>query len=127
MQTRRPAVNLQETVAQTAALLEHHRALETLARNQDAAGRGVADVLQWRQNEAELQRRVRALHPADLAVVLESLPSDDRQQVWNALEATQAAETLVELDPAARSRIIDRTDERRLIRIASALDPDDLA
>ena len=127
MQTRRPAVNLHETVAQTAALLEHHRALETLARNQDAAGRGVADILQRRQNEAELQRRVRALHPADLAVVLESLPSDDRQQVWNALEATQAAETLVELDPAARSRIIDRTDERRLIRIASALDPDDLA
>jgi magnesium transporter len=127
MQTRKPAVNLHETVAETAALLEHHRALETLARKQDAAGRGVADILQRRQNDAELQRRVRALHPADLAYVLESLPSDDRQQVWNALEASQAAEALVELDPAARSRIVDRTDERRLIRIASALDPDDLA
>ena len=73
MQTRRPAVNLSQVADEIAAMLRHHRALESLARRQDAAGRGVADQLQRRQNEAELQRRVRDLHPADLASVLESL------------------------------------------------------
>ena len=67
-------MNLPNTMEEIAAMLEHHRALETLARRQDAAGRGVADQLQRRQNEAVLQRRVRDLHPADPAFVLESLP-----------------------------------------------------
>ena len=127
MQTRKPAVNLPNTMEEIAAMLEHHRALETLARRQDAAGRGVADQLQRRQNEAVLQRRVRDLHPADLAFVLESLPPDARADVWAALDATQAAEALVELDGAARAWAINETDERRLTRIVSNLDPDDLA
>jgi magnesium transporter len=127
MQTRRPAVNLPHTLDELAAMLEHHRALETLARRQDAAGRGVAGQLQRRQNEAELQRRVRDLHPADLAFVLENLPTEARGHMWAALDAAQAAEALVELDEAARAWVIDETDERRLTRIVSALDPDDLA
>jgi magnesium transporter len=127
MQTRRPAVNFSQVADEIAAMLRHHRALESLARRQDAAGRGVADQLQRRQNVAELQRRVRDLHPADLASVLESLPPDDRGQLWTALDGQQAAETLVELEQAARAWVIDYTDDRRLIRIASALDPDDLA
>jgi magnesium transporter len=129
MQTRKPAVNLHETVEQIAAMIEHHRALETLARRQDTAtaGRGVADILQRRQNEAELQRRVRDLHPADLAFVLDTLPPEDRLQVWRALDVQQAAEMLVELDAATRTWVIDQSDERRLTRVASALDPDDLA
>jgi magnesium transporter len=127
MHTRRPAVNLHRTVDEIAAMLEHHTALETLARRQDAAGRGVAGLLQRRQNEAELQRRVRDLHPADLAFVVESLPFPDRLQVWSALDPHQAAEMFLELDDAARAWIVDQTEERRLIRIASELDPDDLA
>jgi magnesium transporter len=127
MQTRKPAINLHHTLEEIAAMLAHHRALETLARRQDTAGRGVADQLQRRQNEAELQRRVRDLHPADLAFVLENLPSDARGQVWSALDAGQAAEALVELDDAARAWAIDRTDVRRLTRLVAHLDPDDLA
>jgi magnesium transporter len=127
MQTRKPAVNLHHTLEEIAAMLEHHRALETLARRQDAAGRGVAGPLQRRQNEAELQRRVRDLHPADLAFVVESLPPEAREHAWAALDASQAAEALVELDEAARAWAIDQTDERRLTRIVSCLDPDDLA
>src|SRR5262245_64553631 len=109
MQTRKPAVNLHHTLEEIAAMLEHHRALETLARGQDAAGRGVADQLQRRQNEAELQRRVRDLHPADLAFVLENLPPGEREHAWAALDAGQAAEALVELDEAARGWAIDQT------------------
>ena len=52
---------------------------------------------------------------------------DARADVWAALDATQAAEALVELDGAARAWAIDETDERRLTRIVSEFDPDDSA
>jgi magnesium transporter len=70
---------------------------------------------------------VRDLHPADLAFVLESLPPEDRGPLWTALDGQQAAEALVELEEAARAWLIDYTDDRRLIRIVSSLDPDDLS
>jgi magnesium transporter len=127
MQTRKAAVNLHATLDEIAAMLEHHRALQALARGQDPTGRGVAEQLQRRQNVAELQRRVGGLHPADLAFVLEGLPPDDRLQIWTALDVRQAAEAVLELDAAARAWLVDRTDRYRLTKIAATLDPDDLA
>jgi magnesium transporter len=127
MSDRRPAADLHQTFDEIAALLEHHRALEALARGQDRSQRGVAVQLQQRQNVVDLQRRMRGLHPADLAFVLEGLEPEDRLQIWNALETAQAAETLVELDASVRAWLVDQTDPHRLVKIAAALDPDDLA
>ena len=70
---------------------------------------------------------VRGLHPADLAFVLEGLEPDDRLQIWTALEPAQAAEAMVELDASVRGSLIGETNRSRLIKIAAALDPDDLA
>src|SRR5688500_16382569 len=114
MPTRKPAVNLQETFDEIAAMLEHHRALMALAHRQDATQRGVAAQLQQRQNEVELRRRASGLHPADLAVVLEGLSAEDRLPIWNALDPPQAAEVLVELDAPARAWLVDQTDRYRL-------------
>ena len=41
--------------------------------------------MQHRQNLVELHRRLRGLHPADVAHILESLPIDDRLVVWREL------------------------------------------
>ena len=127
MSEHRPTADLHATVDEVVTLLEHHRALETLAQGQDRSQRGVAVQLQRRQNAAELQRWLRGLHPADLAFVLEALEPDDRLQVWGALEARQAAEALIEFDASVRTWLIRETGSSRLVRIASALDPDDLA
>jgi magnesium transporter len=127
MQQRRPATDLRQTFLDITDLLEHHRTLETLADRLDRSQRGVAVQLQQRQNDAELQRRLRGFHPADLALVLEGLEPEDRLQIWAALEPRQAAEALVELDASVRAWLVDETPRHRLIRIAEALDPDDLA
>ena len=127
MPNRKPAVNLQETFDEIAAMLEHHRALMALAHKQDATQRGLAEQLQERQNAAELRRRASSLHPADLAVVLEGLAPEDRLPIWNALDPRQAAEAIVELDAPARAWLVDQTDRHRLIQIVSTCDPDDLA
>ncbi|HKY21902.1 MAG TPA: magnesium transporter [Vicinamibacterales bacterium] len=127
MPTRKPSVNLQETFDEIAAMLDHHRALLTLARGQDASQRGVGALLQERQNSVELRRRLRGVHPADLAAVLTGLPPDSRLQIWTSLDARQAAEVMVELDASARAWLVDQTDRHRLTKIASNFDPDDLA
>src|SRR5262245_8244942 len=127
MPQRRPATDLHRTFDDIATLLEHHRTLVTLAVGQDRTQRGVAAQLQQRQNAVDLQRAVRGLHPADLAFVLEGLEIDDRLQIWTALEPAQAAEAMVELDPTVRGSLIAETDRGRLVKIAAALDPDDLA
>jgi magnesium transporter len=127
MPPRRPAQDLHRTFDDIATLLDHHRGLLALARGQDRAQRGVAVQLQQRQNAVELQRSVKGLHPADLAYVLEGLEPDDRLQIWTSLEPAQAAEAFVELDGSVRAWLVGETDRLRLVRIASALDPDDLA
>src|SRR3990170_4079921 len=127
MQLRRPSTDLHQTFEDVTALLEHHRTLEALARSQDRSQRGVGVQLQQRQNAAELQRRLRGFHPADLGFVLEGLEPDDRLQIWAAIEPKQAAEAIVEIDPSVRARLIAETPAHRLFKIAESLDPDDLA
>jgi magnesium transporter len=127
MQLRKPSTDLHQTFLDITDLLEHHRTLEALAESQDRSQRGVAVQLQQRQNAAELQRRLRGFHPADLGFVLEGLEPDDRLRIWNALEPREAAEAILEVDASVRGWLIGETPNHRLIKIAETLDPDDLA
>ena len=51
---------------------------------------GLLESLQHRQNLVELHKRLRAMHPADVAFVLEALPPEDRQTVWDQINADEA-------------------------------------
>lgn len=123
----RPERNLRQTLADIATQLERHRVLEALAHRQDTPKRELVEQLQHRQNLVELQRRVRLLHPADLAFVLQSLPRDDRLLIWQEVDSRQAAETLIEMEPAAGKSLVEVTPRKRLKEILSELDLDDLA
>ena len=70
---------LQAALGEVTSLLERHRVLETWTRNQ-AIGRQreIVEALVHRQNLGELHHRLRALHPADIAYILEALPIEDR-------------------------------------------------
>src|SRR5262245_45230502 len=102
MELPKPEANVRETLQDIASLLERHRVLESLAQRQDTPNRDLVESLQRRQNVVDTQRRVRSLHPADLAFILEALPTDDRLVIWTDLDPRQAGETLTELEPATR-------------------------
>ncbi len=123
----RTEAGLQSIIGEIAGLLERHRVLEGLAHRQDTPNRAIVEELQHRQNLVELQRQIRRLHPSDLAHVLESLPLDQRLQVWREADVRQAAEALVELDPVVGHAMIAATDRRRLKAVVCELDLDDLA
>jgi magnesium transporter len=127
MPTPKPQERLHESLQQVKALLERHRVLESMAHRQEGPKRDLLESLVHRQNLAELHNRLKALHPADLASILESLPSDERALVWNQLEAPQAGEVLLEVSPAVRDFLIGSTDRDRLLAVLSLLDADDLS
>src|SRR5512145_2020993 len=79
--TIRSEARLQQSLDEVTRLLHKHRGLETLAHRQEGPKRDLLESLQHRQNLAELGKRVSAMHGADLAFVLESLPPEDRRLV----------------------------------------------
>jgi magnesium transporter len=125
MATLRSDTRLQNSLDGLVRLLERHRVLDTLAQ-QEGRRRDVLESLQHRQNLAELNRRLRAMHVADIAYALEALPPHDRQTIWEQVSAEQAGEVFVELSPAVRASLVEATPREALLSMLTKLDPDDL-
>jgi magnesium transporter len=119
-------VRLEESVIEVHRLLEKHRLLETVARRQETPKSALLEQMQHRQNLVELHRRLRELHPADVAHILESLPIEDRLIVWRELMPEHAAQALVEVSHGVRDALIENTGRTTLVGILRELDADDL-
>jgi len=108
-------------------LLDRHRVLTSLASRQQTPRHDLLEQMQHRQNLVELQRHLRLQHPADIAVILDSLSSDDRLLVFRQLEPEQAGAALVEASEAVRASLIQELNRDELVRALRTLDADDLA
>jgi magnesium transporter len=96
----------------------------------DAAGGERHDLeaaLLRRQQAAELERRLRGIHIADLAQLVQSLPPEDRSLVWLYLPDARRGEVLLELNDVVRDNLIGATPQPELLRALTGLDADDLA
>jgi CBS domain-containing protein len=73
-------------------------------------------------------RRLSALHPADLADILEDLPQRERTAVFAALDDEKAAEILEEFDePELAVDLLEAVGEERAGDIIEEMDPDEAA
>jgi magnesium transporter len=122
----RSEARLQQSLGDVTRLLDRHRVLETLAHRQEGPKRDLLESLQHRQNLAELGKRVRAMHGADLAFVLEALPPDDRRLVWEQATPDQAGLAFVEVAGVIREWLVEATPHETLVRLLLMLDPEDL-
>ena len=87
----------------------------------------LVEQLLVRQQQSALVPKIRPLHAADLAYVLEALPRDQREKVWHLVAEDRRGEVMVELNEAVRTSLIAETSREALLRIAQSLEPDDLA
>ena len=71
--------------------------------------------------------RLKALHPAAIADVLEASPPEERLALWRLIPAEVRGEVLVESPQEVRLQLIDATAPEDLVRAAERLDVDDLA
>jgi magnesium transporter len=75
----------------------------------------------------EARRLLNALHPAEIAHLLESMPHARRELVWELVDPEYDGEVLLHLGDEARQSLIRGMDADELIQAAEGLDVDDLA
>src|SRR5919201_2192694 len=76
---------------------------------------------------AALRAKLDALHPADIAYMLEALPLEERLAVWNLVKADRDGEILLEVSEAVRESLIEAMDSAELVAAAETLEADELA
>ena len=68
-----------------------------------------------------------ALNPAEIAHLLESLPSPQRAIVWELVDPSDEGDVLVEVNDEVRSTLMRDMDSDQIVAAAAGLDLDDLA
>ena len=134
---RKELEDLQQDLAEVQELLRRHQLVENLVQRQNAAQgktqddassrQALVETLVHRQNEVELRSRLDALHPADVATILEALPLEERLAVWDLVKAERDGEILLEVSDAVRESLIRSMDPEELVAAAEQLDADEIA
>jgi magnesium transporter len=73
------------------------------------------------------QRMINAIHPAEIAHLLESLPPQQRELAWELVDHDLDGDVLVELSDEVRAELIREMDTQEIVAAAEGLDVDDLA
>ena len=95
-------------------------------KTQPDNGKLVLAALEDGQTE-RVREILAALHPADIAKLLEGLPPEQRHPVWALVNPEVAGEVLLETSEAVRLDLIREMDDAQLIIAARSLDIDDIA
>lgn len=73
-------------------------------------------------------KKVRHLHPADLAEIVDDLDANERRSLFNALDDEVAAQTLAEVEePKIQESILDTLGHERASDLLEEMPPDDAA
>ena len=133
----------QLALATVQEVLHRHELVENLVHRQEQndSRSDLVEGLLHRQHEAELSALVNSLHPADIAFILESLPSDDRLLIWRLVGSEHDADVLLEvadwvgyglaeilpLPLGARQQLLEMRDSRERLaaiqRLLTGVDP----
>jgi magnesium transporter len=85
----------------------------------------VLDLLEAEDNDA-LRGELDQLHTAETADLLESLPPEERCQLWDLVPTSQEGEILSYLGDEARAVILDEMDHAELVAAAETMEVEDL-
>lgn len=66
------------------------------------------------------------LHPAEIALLIESLQPEERKKIWATITPVSMGEILVGLNVEVASGLIEITNQKDLIKAAESLESDDL-
>src|SRR5690606_1563383 len=86
------------------AILKRQEVVEALARRQYESDdrSNLLEGMLHRQHENEIRAIVNELHPSDIAFILESLPENERQAVWQLVDAQHDDNGLIVVGVRAR-------------------------
>lgn len=123
--------DMQHTLREVQALLARQKREEELVHRQEMKNHELVENLVHKQNVVRLTSKLSALHPADIAFILEALPLEDRLFVWELIRGEDSqisdGEVLLEVSDAVRESLIESMDRAELVAAAEQLDADELA
>jgi magnesium transporter len=108
-------------------LLRRNEGAESVAHRQEGPHRELVETLVHKLHFVELQKLLDALHPADIAYILEALPLEQRLIAWDLVRAEREGEILLEVSDAVRETLIAHMDKRELVAATEQLDTDEIA
>jgi len=116
-----------ENLQRVTELLHKHELVESLVHRQQGPRQQLVEGLVHKLHLVELQKLLDALHPADVANLLESLPVEQRLIVWDLVKAEREGEILLEVSDAVRQTLIADMDAQELVAATEQLDTDEIA
>jgi magnesium transporter len=119
--------SLSENLQQVISLLEKHKLIEDLLHKQAMPKHDLVESLVHKQHISVLQAKLDALHPADVADILEALPLEQRLDVWELVKVERDGDILLEVSDAVRQTLIADMNSDELLAAAEQLDTDELA
>ena len=87
-------------------LLARHKLVENLVHRQDMPHHELVESLVHKQNRVELQKLLDQLEPQSIGLILEALPHEDRQIVWQLVRDERKEEIRRELSDSVRSELV---------------------
>ncbi|MEQ8289894.1 MAG: magnesium transporter [Gammaproteobacteria bacterium] len=125
--TRTHQLNLESTLADIQAVLNKTQVISSLARRSETHRHDLVQSLTVKQQLTALTQKLKRLHPADIAFVLENLAMDKRKLIWDLLSNPERAATLLELNDSVSKSLISTMAKDALVDIAAYMDSNDLA
>lgn len=119
----------QLALARVQEQLRRHALVEHLVHQQEEGDdrAPLVEGLMHRQHEQELRALVNDLHPADIAFILESLPRDERQMIWQMVRSEFDADVLLEVADWVRQSLIETMDRADLVAATENMEADEIA
>lgn len=118
---------LQEQLQAVVSLLEKQELEKSLVHKSTSSHHDLEETVVYKQHQVRLQEKMSDLHPADIAFILESLPLDQREVVWDAIKSELDGQVLLEVSDAVRQTLISGMEVEELATAASNLDTDEIA
>jgi magnesium transporter len=103
---------LQQRLAEVRSLLARQKLVEDLVHRQDMPRQDLVEELVHKQRLNELRHKLERMLPADIAHILEALPSDERLQAWNEVKEERGERILEILSDEVRQELIGDSHHR---------------
>ncbi|MDD5633387.1 MAG: magnesium transporter CorA, partial [Methylococcales bacterium] len=104
--------HIKNNLSDVRRLLERHKLVENLVHRQDMQHHELVESLVHKQNRVELQKLLDQLEAQPIALILEALPHDDRQIVWQIVRDERKEEIRRELPDAVRAELVIEVKHR---------------
>lgn len=124
---QRHQLDLQATLNDIVGLLNKKEVINSLIQRSESHRQDLVQTLVEKQQLTALYRKLKQLHPADIAFVLEGLPFEKRPLIWNQLSSAEQGAILLELSDSVTESLIGKMQQTEIIDIAAHMDSNELA